>query len=163
MIQFNRRALKRKRRDLFGPEDGPYNSVDMPKKRRQAHIPQQSSRRRRVVRRPEFAEAPQPEEHVDLDGNPIFAEPTASPLGGFSATGPVETRPHWIESPAQQQRQPGRREAQLRRGPAQPSARVSAGQLPTFSSGYLSEELRRIAITAGSLFALIIVLAIVMR
>jgi hypothetical protein len=166
MIQFNRRALKRKSRDLFGPEDRPYNSIDMPKKRRQAHIPQQSSRKRRVVRRPGFAEAPQPEERVDLDGNPIFAETPASPLGAISASGasgPVETRPHWIDSTAQQQRQPGRRVAQLRRGPAQPAARVSVGQLPTFSAGYLSEELRRIAITAGSLFALIIVLAIVMR
>jgi hypothetical protein len=137
----------------------------MPKKRRQAHIPQQVNRRRRVIRRPEFGAEPQPEERVDLDGNPIFADdvdmPSAGALGG--AGGPVETRAHWIEGTAQPQRQPGRRTAQLRRGGAEAVGRVSSGQLPTFSEGYLTEELRRIAITACSLFAAIIILAVVMR
>jgi hypothetical protein len=153
----------------------------MPKKRRQAHIPQQQppSRRRRVVRRPEAASAPEPgfepeaEPPTDLDGNPIFADNVgyvtgaSAALGG--ASGPVETRPHWIGSQAQQQtRQPGRRLAQLRgtastASNAERAPRVTAGQLPTFAAGYLSEELRRIAITAGSLFVLIIVLAVVMR
>ena len=136
----------------------------MPKKRRQAHIPQQVNRKRRVVRRPGFADAPEPEERVDLDGNPIFADDVVSPTPGYDATGPVETRAAWIGSTAQgQQRQPGRRVAQLRRGAMEPGTRIAAGQLPTFTAGYLSEELRRIAITAGSLFAVIIVLAIIMR
>ena len=38
-----------------------------------------------------------------------------------------------------------------------------AGQLPTFEHSYIVDELRRIAIIAGSLFAVVIILAIVMR
>jgi hypothetical protein len=138
----------------------------MTKKRRQAHIPQQVNRRRRVIRRPEFGAEPQPEERVDLEGNPIFADTPVVPAGGITASGasgPVETRPHWIEGTPQSQRQPGRRTAQLRRGGTEAGVRVTSGQLPTFSEGYLTEELRRIAITAGSLFAAIIILAVVMR
>jgi hypothetical protein len=138
----------------------------MPKKRRQAHIPQQATRKRRVARRPEFAPAPESEERTDLDGNPIFAdEAVASPATAhYGFTGPIETRPHWIGSTAERQPQPGRRTAQLRRGAAQASgARVTAGQLPTFPQGYLAEELRRIAVISGGLFALIIVLALVLR
>jgi hypothetical protein len=139
----------------------------MPKKRRQVHIPQQqSTRKRRVARRPEFAPVPEPEERVDLDGNPIFADDVVVPTPAYDATGPVETRPQWIAGPSRPQRQPGRRMAQLRGGPATQgpgAARILAGQLPTFERGYLREELRRIAITAGSLFALIIVLGILMR
>jgi hypothetical protein len=37
------------------------------------------------------------------------------------------------------------------------------GQLPVFERAYLVGELRRIALTAGSLLAIIIVLAIVLR
>jgi hypothetical protein len=135
----------------------------MPKKRRQAHIPQQNTtRRRRPVRRPEFNAAPQ--ERTDLDGQPIFADDVASPTPAYDATGPVETRPHWIGGATAPQRTPGRRTAQLRRaGSEATGARVLAGQLPTFERGYLADELRRIALTAGSLFALIIVLAIIMR
>jgi hypothetical protein len=138
----------------------------MPKKRRQAHIPQQQTRKRRVARRPEFAPVPEQAERVDLDGNPIFADPVAAPdaTAFYGTTGPVETRPQWIGSAGRQQRQPGRRMAELRSGAAgQGAARIAAGQLPTFERGYLREELRRIAFTAGSLFAIIIVLAIVMR
>jgi hypothetical protein len=151
---------------LFGVKAGAYNSGEMPKKRRQAHIPQQTTRKRRVVRRPGFESGPEPEERVDLEGNPIFADSVAVPdaMAHYGTTGPVETRPHWIEGTPQQQRQPGRRLAQLRRGAqGEGAARIIAGQLPTFSEGYLSEELRRIAITAGSLFGIIIVLAILMR
>jgi len=138
----------------------------MPKKRRQAHIPQQQTRKRRVARRPEFAPVPAPEERVDLDGNPIFADPVAAPdaTAQWGSAGPVETRPQWIGSAGRQQRQPGRRMAELRGGASgQGAARIVAGQLPTFERGYLREELRRIAITAGSLFGIIILLTIVMR
>jgi hypothetical protein len=139
----------------------------MPKKRRQAHIPQQQgTRRRRVVRRPGFAPEPEPEDRVDLDGNPIFADPVVAPdaTAFYGTTGPVETRPQWIETPGRRQRQPGRRTAELRgTATGQGAARIAAGQLPTFEQGYLREELRRIAITAGSLFAMIILLAILMR
>ena len=38
-----------------------------------------------------------------------------------------------------------------------------AGQLPTFERSYIVDELRRIAIISGSLFAFVIVLAIVLR
>ncbi len=38
-----------------------------------------------------------------------------------------------------------------------------AGQLPTFERSFIADELRRIAIISGSLFALVVVLAIVMR
>jgi hypothetical protein len=51
--------------------------------------------------------------------------------------------------------------------PVQPAARPgtlrAAGQLPTFERAYLVEELRRIAITAGGLLGLIIILALVLR
>ena len=138
----------------------------MPKKRRQAHIPQQqTTRKRRVARRPGFAPEPEPEERVDLDGNPIFADSVAAPdaTAQWGSAGPVETRPQWIAGTGRQ-RQPGRRMAELRSAASGPGAtRIAAGQLPTFERGYLREELRRIAITAGSLFAIIIVLAIVMR
>jgi hypothetical protein len=142
----------------------------MPKKRRQAHIPQQVNRKRRTVRRPEFSAAPQPqrepEERVDLDGNPIFADDVlaSQATAHYGFTGPVETRPHWIGKTAQEQRQPGRRVSQLRHGGApEQTSRVTPGQLPTFAPGYLSDELRRIAITSGSLFLVVIVLALVMR
>ena len=140
----------------------------MPKKRRQAHVPQQPARnKRRVTRRPGFAAAPEPEERVDLDGNPIFAEGVSVPdaTAHWGTAGPVETRPHWIGATGQQSgRQPGRRMAQLRgEAPLERATRVSAGQLPTFAPGYLSEELRRIAITSAVLFAAIIVLALIMR
>jgi hypothetical protein len=47
--------------------------------------------------------------------------------------------------------------------PVRPGTLRAAGQLPTFERGYLVEELRRIAMTAGSLLALIVVLAVVLR
>ena len=85
----------------------------------------------------------------------------------WGVTGPVETRPHWIGSTAEQpqpSRQPGRRTAQLRqRGTSEGAARIMAGQLPTFERAYIVDELRRIAIISGVLFALVIVLALVMR
>ena len=135
----------------------------MPKKRR----PTRTSRR--APRRPDFAAGPlhaesQPEK-TDLDGQPIFADDVAVPsaTAHFGVTGPVETRPEWIGRTAPP-RQPGRRSAQLRqRGTSEGAARIMAGQLPTFERAYIADELRRIAIISGVLFALIIVLAIVMR
>jgi hypothetical protein len=93
--------------------------------------------------------------------------PGAAGAGAFGdATGPVETRPEWIGSTAQEtaRRQPGRRTAQLRqRGTSEGAARIMAGQLPTFERAYIHEELRRIAIISGVLFTLVIVLALVLR
>jgi hypothetical protein len=136
-------------------------------------MPRRRRPTRRAPRRPDFAPGPeqrqQPEEErTDLDGNPIFADEPALPAATahFGTTGPVETRPHWIGStaPSEPRRQPGRRMAQLRqRGTSEGAARIMAGQLPTFEHSYIVDELRRIAIISGSLFALIIVLAIVMR
>jgi hypothetical protein len=141
----------------------------MPRKRRPSRAT------RRAPRRPEFSAGPQqseaePEERTDLEGNPIFAD-DAAPLGGAGpgafgdATGPVETRPEWINRPAQQpRRQPGRRTAQLRqRGTSEGAARILAGQLPTFERSYIADELRRIVLITGSLLVMIIILAIVMR
>jgi hypothetical protein len=138
----------------------------MPKKRRQAHIPQQSNRKRRVTRRPEFAPAPQPQERNDLDGQPIFADSVAMPagnLGSGGGGGPVETRPHWIGGTAPQ-RQPGRRTAQLRRGAAAATpSRAAAGPLPSFERAFLVSELRRITLISAALFGVIIVLTLVLR
>jgi hypothetical protein len=139
----------------------------MPKKRRAAHIPQQSTRRRKAPPRRDFAPAPeQPrdsEPPADIDGNPIFAGETAnwsSATAGFTPTGPVETRPHWIGS--QTARREGRRRAELRGG-ATGQVRLTPGQLPTYERAYLVNELQRIGIISGSLLAVIIVLAVVLR
>ena len=136
-------------------------------------MPRRRRTTRRAPRRPDFAAGPesrQPEaERTDLDGNPIFADDVALPsaTAHWGTTGPVETRPHWIGSTAQEQqtrRQPGRRTAQLRqRGTSEGAARIMAGQLPTFERSYIIGELWRIGLISGALFALIVVLAIVMR
>jgi hypothetical protein len=137
----------------------------MPRKRRPTRTT------RRAPKRPDFAPGPgqatpQPEERTDLDGNPIFADDVAmaDASAAYTGPGPVETRPEWIGQTGQPRRQPGRRTAQLRqRGMSEGAARIMAGQLPTFERSYIHDELRRIAIISGSLFALIIVLAVVMR
>jgi hypothetical protein len=138
----------------------------MPRKR-PARTPQQSSRRRRGPLRPEFSPGPVQPGKTDRSGNPIFADDVVAPdaTAVWGSTGPVETRPEWIdETPQAARRQPGRRTAQLRRtGSSEGAARIMAGQLPTFEHSYIVDELRRIAIIAGSLFAVVIVLAIVMR
>jgi hypothetical protein len=139
----------------------------MPKKRRAAHIPQQSTRRRKAAPRRDFASPPDQardsEPPADLDGNPIFAGESAnwsSATAGFTPTGPVETRPHCIGS--QTTRREGRRRAELR-GAAAGQVRVTPGQLPTYERAYLVNELQRIGIISGSLLAVIIVLAVVLR
>ncbi len=153
---------------LFGGDLPAYNRLEMPRRRRPARAT------RRPPRRPDFAAGPvqdepkaEPEERTDLDGQPIFADDAGltSVAGAFGdATGPVETRPEWIGRTSSSQRQPGRRTAQLRqRGTSEGAARIMAGQLPTFERAYIVDELRRIAIISTSLFALIVVLAIVMR
>ena len=149
---------------MFAETEGPYNLFEMPRKQRPAR-----SSQRRAPRRPNFAAGPQPPaaEKTDIDGQPIFADDVALPAATahLGTTGPVETRPEWIGSTAQQpRRQPGRRTAQLRqRGASEGAARIMAGQLPTFERSYIVGELRRIGIISGALFALIAVLAIVMR
>lgn len=153
---------------MSGEAERPYNRYKMPKKKRSTRVT------RRAPRRPEFAAGPEqpdaePEERNDLDGEPIFADDASLPsaVGALgNATGPVETRPEWITRPAAEQsrRQPGRRTAQLRqRGTSEGAARIMAGQLPTFERSFIVDELRRIAIISGVLFAVVIVLAIVMR
>jgi hypothetical protein len=139
----------------------------MPKKRRNAHIPQQTARRRKAAARRDFAPAPDQardtEPRTDLDGQPIFAGETAnwsSATAGYTPTGPVETRPHWIDS--QTARREGRRRAELRGG-ATGQVRLAPGQLPTYERAYLVNELQRIGIISGSLLAVIIVLALVLR
>lgn len=81
---------------------------------------------------------------------PVFADPPVGDVNGFGASGPVDTRPH-------------RRLELLTRSREQAAVRVVPGQLPTFERAFLVSELRRITVTAGSLFALIILLAIVLR
>jgi hypothetical protein len=139
--------------------------MEMPKKR-PVRTPQQSTRKRRAPRRPQFSPGPTQAGKSDLAGNPIFADDVVSPTPAYDATGPVETRPAWIDSAPQEQpaRTPGRRTAQLRRtGGSEGAARIMAGQLPTFEHSYIVDELRRIAIISGTLFAIVILLAVVMR
>jgi hypothetical protein len=135
----------------------------MPKKKRQAHIPQGSPRKRRPIRRNGLDPAGN-EQTNDLDGQPIFAEEVAVGVPGVTPSGPVETRPHRVaSSSAPQGSATRRRMEQLRRNREDAPVRVVAGQLPSFAPGYLSNELRRITITSVSLFAVIIVLAIILR
>jgi hypothetical protein len=94
---------------------------------------------------------------------PVFADEPAVTVPGYGASGPVETRPHWI---ARNERVQGRRLAQLRRssGEERGVSRSSAtGVLPTFAIGSIAAEIRQIAITTGAMVALLIVLAIVLR
>jgi hypothetical protein len=139
----------------------------MPRRRRNTRAT------RRNPKRPDFAAGPQqpqaqpePEERVDREGNPIFADEvaTADASEAYTGPGPVETRPAWIDGPAQRRRQPGRRTAQLRqRGSSEGAARIMAGQLPTFERSYIVNELRLISVISTTLFAVIVVLAVVMR
>ncbi len=116
----------------------------MPKKSRHAHVPKQQAARRKTRRSaaPGAPAAPLPEE-------PAFAEPPIAEVPGYTAN-VVGTRPL--------------RRLELLRASREPTAvRVVPGQLPTFEREYLVGELRRIALTASSLLAVIVVLAIVLR
>jgi hypothetical protein len=66
------------------------------------------------------------------------------------ASGPVETRPYRRLEVLRSSREPG-------------AVRVVPGQLPTFERAYLVNELRRITLTAGLLFAVIVGLAFLLR
>jgi len=115
----------------------------MPKKSRRAHVPNQAAKRK--GRRP----GPAPAASAPLAEEPTFAEPPVAEVPGYTAN-VVGTRPL-------------RRLEQLRASREQTAVRVVPGQLPTYERAYLVGELRRIALTAGSLFALLIVLTILLR
>jgi len=129
-------------------EGATYNRF-VPKRPRQAHIPSQV--RKRKVRRPGEAAAGQPRSYPE---EPAFVQDPVNGFGAaaFGASGPVDTRPRV-----------GRRLELINRSSEQAAVRVVPGQLPVFERAYLVGELRRIALTAGSLLAIIIVLAIVLR
>jgi hypothetical protein len=92
------------------------------------------------------------EREAPRDVEPVFAdEPAFMGLPG-GATGPIDTRPRV-----------GRRLELINRSTEQAAIRVVPGQLPIIEHAYLITELRRIAMTAGSLLAIIIVLAILLR
>jgi hypothetical protein len=94
---------------------------------------------------------------------PTFADEPAVTVPGYSSSGPVDTRPY---RNALSERVQGRRLAQLRRssGEERGAPRSSTtGMLPTFGIGYISHEIRQIAITTAAMVALIVVLAIVLR
>jgi hypothetical protein len=120
----------------------PYNRF-VPKKARQAHIPQQVVRRRRL-RRPNV-------EGAVLEAEPSFADEPAFVAPGAAAP---------VEAPPQRRRLETLRQRQSQEGAAM---RVIPGQLPTFERAYLVRELKTIGLTAGSLLALIIALTIVLR
>ena len=111
----------------------------MPKKPRQAHIPQQVRRRR--ARRGSA---------VILPEAPQFAEEPAAMVAPGVQGEPVPARAR-------------RRLEALTRTTDATAVRTAPGQLPTFDRAYLVDELRRITITAGALLALIIVLTVILR
>jgi hypothetical protein len=131
----------------------------VPKKPRQAHVPQQQ-RRKRKPQRPFMTAAaraaePVPEDETSFEPNfadePAFMGTAAAAMAG--QTGPVDTRP-----------QPrGRRLEALRGTRDQAAIRVTPGQLPTYERSFLQDELRRITIIFGGLLALILVLTVLLR
>lgn len=121
----------------------------------------------RPVRRPNFSPAPVPSEIAEDERSgedaPTFADEPAVTVPGLASGGPVETRPERISRDARAQ---GRRMAQLRRSAREDRVTPRAGatgQLPTFSAGYITGELRQITITTVAMVALIVVLALVLR
>lgn len=118
----------------------------MPKRPRQAHVPKQSTRKRRQRRDSVTVPA---DAYLDVSG------PVSIPGYGRDPVGPI-VMPGASRGP-RTPRAPRPLEA------PRPSAQRVAGQLPTFERAYLMEELRRITMTAGSLLILIVVLALVLR
>ena len=112
----------------------------MPKRSRQAHVPQPHQVRRRKARR-EGTVPNMPEPVVAEE--PVLAVPTAQT--------PVATR--------------SRRRLVSLSAPAETpvQGRASAGQLPAFDRAYITRELRTIAITSGLLLAVIVALTLIMR
>jgi len=120
----------------------------MPKRPRQAHVPQQP-RKRKARRQPGTAAPGTPGE----DEAPVFAEapPLSSVAGAYGdASGPVETRPH-------------RRVDRLVQSRERVSVRAVPGQLPTYERSYIMAEMRSIGIISGGLLAVVLVLAVVLR
>jgi hypothetical protein len=105
----------------------------VPKKPRQAHVPQQT--RRKKVRR----------------------TPLVTPEDVYLAPAPT------AEADALTPRPRPRSAPQPRLVPTRPALARAAGQLPTFERHYLMDELRRIAITGGALLLFVIILAVVFR
>jgi len=138
---------------LFEPGSAAYNRSVMPRKRRST----------RPVRRPNFRPAPEPAPAEDNNnGAPALADTPVAAIPGLSATGPVETRPHWN---ARTDRVQGRRLAQIRRsmGEQRVAGRGATGQLPTLERAYVTREVRQITLTTVAIMAVIVVLAIVLR
>ena len=125
----------------------------MPKRSRQAHVPQQV--RRRKARRQSADGRPLPEAPGQAK-EPVFADPPIANLPHMAAVGAVDTRP-------QMEARRRRRLELVRGGTEAVAGRTIPGQLPTFDRSYLVHELRQILLTAGSLLAVIIVLALVLR
>ena len=95
-------------------------------------------------------------EDIEAD-EPTFADEPTSMQGMpayMGARPPVDTAP---------QRRTGRRVELLRQNREGTSVRVVPGQLPTYERAFLTDELRRIAITAGGLLIFIIALYIILR
>jgi len=138
---------------LFQPATGPYNQYEMPRRRRPA----------RPVRRPNFQPAPEPRTDDEENGSPVFADEPPVSVPPYAMGGPVETRPHWIARPDRAQ---GRRLAQLRRSSGEERAAPragAAGQLPSFATGYIGGEMRRIMITTIAMVAVVVVLTLFLR
>ena len=141
------------RERLFLARRGRYNS-GVPKRSRQAHIPSQIHKRK--PRRGFGLAGAGAEVGGSID--PSFADPPSfmtnggatAAIGGSS--GPVDTRPRT-----------GRRYEAMSRTRDQVNVRVIPGQLPVFERSYLMTELRRIFMISGSLLAVIIILAFILR
>jgi hypothetical protein len=127
----------------------------VPKKPRQAHIPQQAKRRRarRIAATSALpaSSVAAPAGEALPESEPIFADPPALSEPAFLGTGPVATP------------RARRRIDQVRAPQEAVFARNVPGQLPTFERAYIVRELRQIAFTSGSLLALIVALTLILR
>ncbi len=112
----------------------------MPKKSRQAHVPSQS--RKRKARRTASSA------FQDVSG-PAVTEDSA-PDGEPGSTNQVQRRPRRRLDMVTQTREGS-------------GTRITPGQLPIFERGYLVRELKQIGLISTALFALIILLALVLR
>jgi len=130
----------------------------MPKRPRQAHIPQQSKRRK--VRRPApGTSSTYPSDETGRNGTSVADEPAFVDEPAFAEAAVVGAATVATA-------RTGRRLSSLRAPQERtiaPGIRAIPGQLPTFERAYLMRELRQIAIVSSSLLALIIVLTIILR
>jgi hypothetical protein len=119
----------------------------MPKRARQAHIPKQVTRKRKTARR-NGGVVTGADAYLDVSGPiQVASGMSRDPVGPI----PMPSTP------------PASRPAPRMAAPPRPGTLRAAGQLPTFERSYLVDEMKRIAITAGGLLALIIVLTFVLR